>query len=551
MTKAGFYGRISTDKQRRESVDDQFRKCEQYAKREGWKITARYSDLGISGSRTDRPQYQAMLAAAVRKEFDVLLVDDLSRLGRDQVETEKAARRLQFHGIRVIAVADGYDSNAKSSKVHRGVKSLMNEIYLDDLRDKTLRGLEGQVLKHFWAGGRPYGYALHAITDASQKDAHGLPVRIGTRLVPHKTQAKVVREIFTLFADGHSERDIAVRLNARNVPSPGSTWKRQTRRATGWMGSGIRVMLMNELYRGEVIWNRSAWIKNPETGQRTRRDRPQSDWKRYADETLRLVPQSVWDRAAARIAQRTRHHVRSGYVAKYLLSGLLKCGECGSHFIMADARAYSCSSFKGGKACGNAYRVPRRPLENTVLDPIRRQLLDPNLVRLMAEEMRRYYDERMQAAQASAAEAPKELQELDARLARLRDRLKVGDPDLTADELATAIQRVEAKRAELLATSPPAKARAKVLTVLPAAAAAYVRQVEAGLDGHPTRAAQGRMALRDLLRGHITLKPAQGGLLATYSLHGGAVIQRAVSCGSGGLHWRRAAGVVPRLVQLL
>lgn len=532
--KAGFYGRISTDKQRKESVDDQLRKCEQYAKREGWKITVRYADIGISGSRADRPQYQAMLAAAERKEFEILMLDDLSRLGRDQVESERAARRLQFHGVRVIAVADGYDSTAGSAKVQRALSNLKNEMSSDDSGKRTWRGQEGQFLKQYSTGGKPYGYSLLAITDSARKDAYGAAMRVGTKLLPDKTKAKIVREIFTLFADGHSERDIAARLNARKVPSPGSTWKRTQRRAQGWMGSGIRVMLMNEIYRGEAIWNRSTWIKHPDTGRRVRRALPEAEWKRYHDDSLRIVPQSTWDRAAARIAHRTRHHVRSGYVAKYLLSGLLKCGECGGHFVMADARAYSCSSFKGGKACGNAYRVPRRPLETTVLEPIRKQLLDPDLVRLMAEEMRRYYDERMQAAQTSAAEAPKELQELDARLARLRERLKVGDPDLTGDELATAIQRVEAKRTELLATAPPAKARAKVLTLLPAAAAAYMRQVEAGLDGHPTRAAQGRLALRDLLRGHITLKPAQGGLLASYSLHGGAVIQRAVSCGSGG-----------------
>jgi site-specific DNA recombinase len=532
--KAGFYGRISTDKQRAESIDDQFRKCEQHAKREGWKITARYADLGISGSRADRPQYQAMLAAAERKEFGVLLLDDLSRLGRDQVESERAARRLKFHGVRVIAVADGYDSDGKSAKVHRGVKSLMNEIYLDDLRDKTHRGLEGQVLKQYWTGGRPYGYALHAITDPSRKDAYGNPTRIGTKLVPDKTQAKIAREIFTLFADGHSERDIAARLNKRGIPSPGSTWNRTQRRAAGWMGSGIRAMLMNELYGGEVIWNRTAWEKHPDSGMRRRRNRPESEWKRYQDAALRIVPAKLWDRTAARIATRTQHHVRSGYKARYLLSGLLKCGECGSHFVMGDARSYCCSSFKGGKACSNAYRVPRQPLQDTVLAPIRKQLLDPDLVRLMADEMRRYYAECIRAAQVSATEAPKELQELDARLARLRDRLKAGDPDLTPDELQVAIQRADAKRAALADSTPAAKAGAKVLTLLPAAADAYRRQIEAGLDGHPTRAAQGRQALRELLRGHITLKPAQGGLLAVYSLHGGALVQRAVSVGSGG-----------------
>lgn len=67
----------------------------------------------MSGADNSRPQYQAMLAAAGRGEIDILLLDDLSRLSRDQVESEQVIRRLEFHGVRIIAVSDGYDSRTK------------------------------------------------------------------------------------------------------------------------------------------------------------------------------------------------------------------------------------------------------------------------------------------------------------------------------------------------------------------------------------------------------------------------------------------------------
>lgn len=76
----------------------------------------------MTGSDASRPQYQAMLDAAMRKEFAVLIVDDLSRLTRDSVEAERTIRRLEFNGIRIISTSDGYDSTSKARKVHRGFK---------------------------------------------------------------------------------------------------------------------------------------------------------------------------------------------------------------------------------------------------------------------------------------------------------------------------------------------------------------------------------------------------------------------------------------------
>ncbi len=142
------------------SIEDQFRNCERLAEREGWDISDShyYADKAQSGSLRDRVQYKRMLKAAEAGEFNALIVDDLSRLSRDDVELKTALKRLRFRGVRMIGVSDGFDSAAKGHKVAAGVRGLMNELYLDDLREKTRRGLEGQFLKGHSAGGRPYGY---------------------------------------------------------------------------------------------------------------------------------------------------------------------------------------------------------------------------------------------------------------------------------------------------------------------------------------------------------------------------------------------------------
>jgi chromosome segregation ATPase len=101
--------------------------------------------------------------------------------------------------------------------------------------------------------------------------------------------------------------------------------------------------------------------------------------------------------------------------------------------------------------------------------------------------MQAYYAERLKDMQAGATERPRELQDLDARIDRLRDRLDRGDSDMTTDEIQTAIDRADAKRRGLQAQQPEAVQSAQVLTMLPKAAATYRRQIELGLSGNDRR----------------------------------------------------------------
>ena len=92
-----------------------------------------------------------------------------------------------------------------------------------------------------------------------------------------KGEAYIVQEIFGRLADGASCRTIAAELNARRIPSPGSTWSRTVLRASGWMGLACASFLHNERYRGVVQWNTSEWRKDPDTGKRRRVMRPRAE----------------------------------------------------------------------------------------------------------------------------------------------------------------------------------------------------------------------------------------------------------------------------------
>ncbi|HSP31763.1 MAG TPA: recombinase family protein [Halomonas sp.] len=116
------YARYSSDKQDSTSIDDQVSICRARAERDCLEVKLIHADAAISGSTqvASREGGKALLADAMAARFDVLLLEGLDRLSRDQVEQESIVRRLEHRGIRIIGVCDGYDSEAPGRKVMRG-----------------------------------------------------------------------------------------------------------------------------------------------------------------------------------------------------------------------------------------------------------------------------------------------------------------------------------------------------------------------------------------------------------------------------------------------
>ena len=467
--KAALYSRFSTDRQNESSIADQVRICSEYVERQGWTVVERFEDQGISGAALgNRPGVLRLQEGALARRFDVIVVTDLTRLSRSQGDLSKMIDRLTVKGIRVIGVQDGYDSARRGHKLQAGLSGIIGEAFREMVKDRTYAALESRAKAGRPTGGRAYGYRDSKID---------------------RGEAFIVLEIFGKFADGISARSIAADLNARRIPSPGASWKRSQRRADGWMGSGIRVIARNERYRGVVHWNTSEWRKDPDTGKRKRVMRPRSEWISSVDESLRIVSDELWDRTQRRMRPaKEGARIRSGGKPKFLLSGLLVCDTCGAHYVITDQRSYGCSSFHDGRACSNGVRVRRDRAEVVLLDPIRKDLLSPERVERMAKEMRAAYVEHLRVLQMREAERPQELQELTARIERLRARLNRGDPDMTPDEIQAAIERAEAKARELRGLEASSMPAMKAFTMLPRAAEAYRRQITLGLEGEPRAA---------------------------------------------------------------
>src|SRR5262244_1500697 len=221
--KIAFYGRYSSDNQRDASIEDQHRVVRRWAEAHGHELVAGFSDAAISAAniRLLNGLQEALRSALTRPaSFEAIVVDQLSRLSRDVGDTDAIIKRLRFSGIRVIAVADGIDTGDDTTKVSVTVKSLVNELYLDDLRKTTKRGLDGRFLKGYATGGRTYGYRSEPVHEPGRSDSHGQPIPVGFRITLEAEEAAIVRRIFKLFRDGLGEKAIAKQLNLDHPGRP-------------------------------------------------------------------------------------------------------------------------------------------------------------------------------------------------------------------------------------------------------------------------------------------------------------------------------------------
>ena len=205
-----------------------------------------------------------------------------------------------------------------------------------------------------------------------------------------EAEAVIVREIFARTADGESMRTIANDLNAHGVASPGATWNRSERRHDGrWLISALNAMLQNERYIGRLVWNKSQWVKDPDSGRRIRRERPRSEWT--VTECPTLIDEPTWSKVQVRMKERATDRKEGRGVRRYLLSGLLICERCGCPMVIRGTNGshYGCSTYMHGgeAACSMGLHLLRRIAEEVVLGPVRSELLAPEAVDRFFEQV--------------------------------------------------------------------------------------------------------------------------------------------------------------------
>ncbi|MCX5748040.1 MAG: recombinase family protein [Proteobacteria bacterium] len=519
--RVALYARYSSDKQRDSSLDDQLRRCREFVQNKGGKVTEAltFTDAAISGSATTtRRGFEEMMRMATAKpaQVDVIVTEDMSRISRDLADSAMIFKRLQFAHVPLIGIADGVDTSARGAKLGFTVKSLLSDLYIDDLRDKTLRGLEGRALDGMSTGCLPYGFKSTQVLEPFCKDT-------GHRIEIDVAKANIIRAIFASYLAGKSLAAIATDLNHRAVEAPRAKSKHRFR---GWVDSTIRAMLHNEKYAGVWRFKATQWIKDPETGRRKSFKRPDSEVMVDERPELRLVDVATWDAVKARLASIHAHYTKNpDKVAStpsprtyFPLSSILMCGACGHPMLIyggSSTSYYRCSHAVKRGTCDNRMSVREPIARERILGAITRRLTSPEGIAYARKRIVERLREVSKLANAELMERRQRLARTDQRIRGLVDFIADGD---RSDAVVSGLRDLEAQgRSERDAIARIEQDAAKPIE-LPNIdkIVGRVFDLETRLRREPAVA---REQLRALLKdGKITLHPANGSYTARGTL---------------------------------
>jgi site-specific DNA recombinase len=136
--KATLYARVSTNEQRKESIDDQLRECRELCRRHGFEVVAEFCDRGRSGNETNRPGYQQRLRAVRRRKCNVVVAHELSRLWRSESEMHAIKEELEYLNVHVVT-DDGIDTRIAGMDILIAIKGAMAKQKLRQIAHRTHR----------------------------------------------------------------------------------------------------------------------------------------------------------------------------------------------------------------------------------------------------------------------------------------------------------------------------------------------------------------------------------------------------------------------------
>jgi DNA invertase Pin-like site-specific DNA recombinase len=463
--RAAAYGRFSSDLQKATSITDQIAVARAFAQGKGWVFLEEhvYSDAAVSGSSLDRPGVQALRDAALsdQRPFDVILVDDTSRVSRDIADAVRFMQELTFAGVRVIYIAQNIDSFAKQAETLVAVHGLVDSLYRTELAQKVKRGLAGQVERGFATGSITFGYRTIAVPDPTGRMLNGSPVLLGKRVEVVPDEARVVQRVFELYASGLGTGKIVARLNKEGCRGP---------RGARWKAGAVKWLLANEKYTGCLILGRTTTGRRPGTRQLVVRPAPRAEWKIHQLEELRIISAELWQRVQSRRAsiralvppegkRRLMRGRDAALFSPHLFSGFMRCGVCGGAITVVTggygSPRYGCpASWRNGTdVCSNRLTIRAKVADAYLLAGLKNELLAPATVNYVTDVLSAVLNRQIDERPRLMAEARAERDEAKQRLQRLIHALQEGVPaSALSGEIAARqadIQRLDGTLAEL------------------------------------------------------------------------------------------------------
>lgn len=359
------------DKEESDSVGNQRKLLTEYvAKKEDFILYDIYVDDGYSGTNFNRPSFQKMIADIEDGKVNCVVVKDLSRFGRDYIDTGRYLERyFPELGVRFISVTDSIDSMKQAYDMLLPIKNIFNEQYARDISKKIQATVKSkQKAGEFIGAFTSYGYKKSPVDK--------------NKLVIDDYAADVVRRIFSLYIQGYGKQRIAKLLNSEGILCPaeykkvnGENYKNCNRleSTTYWSYSTINSILHREMYVGNMVQG----TKHQRMRSKQKK-MPKEKWIIVENTHEPIIDKETWEKAQSLLQKRTRELDLE--TNKNIFAGFVKCGDCGramtkNMWRRADgSKTYSlyCGTYKrNGKQYCTPHTLPMAVLKDIVLGDLK------------------------------------------------------------------------------------------------------------------------------------------------------------------------------------
>ncbi len=324
-----------------------------------------FVDNGHTGTNFERPAVQELLTMVQAGKIDCIIVKDLSRFGRNSIETGYFIERVfPLYHTRFISVSDDFDTanfKGDTGGIDIAFKYLISECYSRDMSIKTRSAQYAKMRRgEYQSVICPYGY---------RKSADG-------RMEPDEDAAGIVRQIFEWAAGGNTAAEIRRKLYALHVPTPGE-YKREkgtdynnvSRTHGVWNISTVLRMLEDQRYIGTYVIGKR---RVQEIGSRRAKQTDESEWVKIPNHHPAIVSMELFEKANASIKRFSIHNKKRH---DYLLRGKVYCGCCDHAMSLRNGAWFYCRHSEVAETfpC-HGMRVKMADLEQAVFEIIRAQM---------------------------------------------------------------------------------------------------------------------------------------------------------------------------------
>ncbi len=523
---AAIYARKSTEQngvgEEEKSISRQIDHATSYAHKKGWTVAEEhiYVDDGISGAEfVKRPGFlRLMNALKPRPSFQVLIMSEESRLGREQIQTAYALQQITDAGVRVWFYLNDHERKLDTAmdKIMGSLAGFAAEMEREKASQRTHDAMLRKAKALYVTGNKVYGYDnVPVYRDGHNADGTQIRQHVVRQINP--AQAREVVRIFEEYASGFGLGRIAKRLNGAHVPPPHGG-------RAGWCPSAVRELLRRDLYQGIVWWNRTQTIQRE--GTKKQRPRPETDWLKLDAPELRIVSADLWAQVEARRVRLESVYLRGPYgrlVSRptgedqrsvSLLTSLAKCVTCGGSLVAAKRTAkhkytrtvYRCAYHlkRGDAVCTNNVEIRQDILDSAVLHAMNEAIDGRVLEVSVAQALTRFRADQQQAPDRHTA-LQRELSLIQTRIHHLVEAVASGRG---TDDVFQALRQEEARKKVLVAELAQLEALTETISL---DEKRIVQMVRARLGDLPALFGRhvplARQMLRKLLDGHIMCEP--------------------------------------------